>query len=155
MMPIERPETQYIFSGDLSIAYQVFGHGEQDLLYVPGIISHLEFNWEDPESKAFLIALGQHFRVIVFDKRGQGMSDRIEGATTLEERIDDLSAVMDAVGSTSATLFGLSEGAPCVFFLPQPTPTKWSGLFCLVRWPNFGAVTTTPTTCPWTKCLSL
>jgi pimeloyl-ACP methyl ester carboxylesterase len=85
MLAIDRPQTQYVLSGELSIAYQVFGHGDCDLLYVPGIISHLELNWEDADSSAFLTALGQHFRVIIFDKRGQGMSDRIEGATTLEE----------------------------------------------------------------------
>lgn len=153
MMPIERPETQYIFSGDLSIAYQVFGHGEQDLLYVPGIISHLEFNWEDPESKAFLIALGQHFRVIVFDKRGQGMSDRIEGATTLEERIDDLSAVMDAVGSTSATLFGLSEGGPVCLLFAATYPHKVERLILFGAMAKFWGSDDYPHNLPMDKVL--
>jgi hypothetical protein len=124
MLAIDRPQTQYVQSGELSIAYQVFGHGDCDLLYVPGIISHLEVMWEDPESSAFLLALGQHFRVIIFDKRGQGMSDRIEGATTLEERIDDLRAVMEAVGSQSATLFGLSEGGPVCLLFAATYPRK-------------------------------
>jgi class 3 adenylate cyclase len=153
MMPIERPETQYIFSGELSIAYQVFGHGEQDLLYVPGIISHLEFNWEDPESKAFLIALGQHFRVIVFDKRGQGMSDRIEGATTLEERIDDLSAVMDALGSTSATLFGLSEGGPVCLLFAATYPHKVERLILFGAMAKFWGSDDYPHNLPMDKVL--
>ncbi len=124
MLSIERPETQYVLSGELSIAYQVFGHGDCDLLYVPGIISHLELMWEDDDSRAFLTALGQHFRVIIFDKRGQGMSDRIEGATTLEERIDDLRAVMEAVDSERATLFGLSEGGPVCLLFAATYPQK-------------------------------
>ena len=70
MHPIQRPETQYVMSGDVSVAFQVFGKGQQDLLYVPGIISHLETNWDEPNSAKFLNALGQHFRVIIFDKRG-------------------------------------------------------------------------------------
>lgn len=124
MLSIDRPETQYVLSGELSIAYQVFGHGDCDLLYVPGIISHLELIWEEDDSRAFLTALGQHFRVIIFDKRGQGMSDRIEGATTLEERIDDLRAVMEAVDSESATLFGLSEGGPVCLLFAATYPKK-------------------------------
>ena len=120
----ERPETQYVMSGDVSVAFQVFGKGQQDLLYVPGIISHLETNWDEPNSANFLISLGQHFRVIIFDKRGQGMSDRIEGATTLEERIDDLKAVMQAVGSESATIFALSEGGPVSILFAATYPQK-------------------------------
>ena len=124
MLSIDRPETQFVLSGELSIAYQVFGHGDCDFLYVPGIISHLEIMWEDNDTSDFLTALGQHFRVIIFDKRGQGMSDRIEGATTLEERIDDLRAVMEAVGSKSATLFGLSEGGPVCLLFAATYPNK-------------------------------
>lgn len=124
MHPIQRPETQYVMSGDVSVAFQVFGKGQQDLLYVPGIISHLETNWDEPNSAKFLNALGQHFRVIIFDKRGQGMSDRIEGATTLEERIDDLKAVMQAAGSESATIFALSEGGPVSILFAATYPQK-------------------------------
>jgi pimeloyl-ACP methyl ester carboxylesterase len=124
MLALDRPETQFVLSGELSIAYQVFGHGDSDFLYVPGIISHLELMWEDDDSRAFLTALAQHFRVIIFDKRGQGMSDRIEGATTLEERIDDLRAVMEAAGSESATLFGLSEGGPVCLLFAATYPKK-------------------------------
>src|SRR5271166_3469242 len=105
-------ETRYARSGDLSIAYQVIGDGPRDLIYVPGIVSHLEFSHELPGYTEFLKGLASFARVIVFDKRGNGLSDRIAGAPTLEERIDDIPAVMDAVGSKRAVLFGVSEGGP-------------------------------------------
>ena len=90
------PETRYVQSGELSIAYQVFGQGREDLVVVPGIVSHLEHAWEDPFQAAFRLLLGKAFRVIAFDKRGQGMSDRIDGVPSLDERMDDLRSVMDA-----------------------------------------------------------
>ncbi len=109
-MPV--PQTQYAVSDDLSIAYQVFGQGAVDLVFVPGIVSHVEMNWEDPAYARMLRALGAHFRVIMFDKRGQGLSDRFEGVPTLEERMDDVRDVMRAVGSTRAVLLAYSEGGP-------------------------------------------
>ncbi len=107
-----RPETKYAESDGLSIAYQVFGSGAQDLLIVPGIISHLEADWEFPEHARMRGRLGQVFRVIVFDKRGQGMSDAIDGVPTLEERMNDVRAVMQAASSKKAVLFAWSEGGP-------------------------------------------
>ena len=104
------PQTRYTESGGLSIAYQVFGSGTQDLVVVPGTISHLEECWRAPDYVSFMRRLGQNFRVILFDKLGQGMSDRFEGVPTLERRMDDLRAVMHAVGSAKAVLFALSEG---------------------------------------------
>jgi pimeloyl-ACP methyl ester carboxylesterase/class 3 adenylate cyclase len=118
------PETRYAESSDLSIAYQVFGHGSRDLVYVPGIVSHVELAWEDPHTAAFLRGLAEAFRVIVFDKRGQGMSDRIDGVPSLEERIDDLRAVMEAAGSERATVFGLSEGGPMSLLFAASYPEK-------------------------------
>lgn len=118
------PETRYAQSGDLSIAFQVFGHAARDLVYVPGIISHVELAWEDPYLSAFLRRLGEVFRVIVFDKRGQGMSDRTDGVPTLEERIDDLQAVMSAADSERATVFGLSEGGPMSLLFAASYPEK-------------------------------
>ena len=118
------PETLYAQSGELSIAYQVFGRGSRDLVFVPGIIWHVEIVWDDPFMAAFLRRLGEAFRVIVFDKRGQGMSDRIEGVPSLEERIDDLRAVMDAAGSERATLFGISEGGPLGVLFAATYPEK-------------------------------
>ena len=104
------PDTRYADSGGLSIAYQVFGHGERDLVIVPPIISHLDEGWRAPTYAAMLRRFAQVFRVIQFDKRGQGLSDRFDGVPTLEDRMDDLRAVMQAVGSASATLFASSEG---------------------------------------------
>ena len=93
-------------------------------MYVPGIASHIEFAWEDPFLAAFLRRLGEVFRVIVFDKRGQGMSDRIDGVPSLEERIDDLQAVMEVVGSERATVFGISEGGPMSLLFAASNPEK-------------------------------
>jgi class 3 adenylate cyclase/pimeloyl-ACP methyl ester carboxylesterase len=104
------PHTRYTESGGLSIAYQVFGSGTQDLVVVPGTIAHLEECWREPGYVSLMRRLGQNFRVILFDKLGQGMSDRFEGVPTLERRMDDLRAVMHAVGSARAVLFALSEG---------------------------------------------
>ena len=104
------PETRYVESDGLSIAWQVFGSGTQDLVVVPPIISHVDANWQYEGYARMLRRLGESFRVIIFDKRGQGMSDRFEGAPTLEERMDDLLAVMQAAGSERAILFASSEG---------------------------------------------
>ncbi len=104
------PQTQYAESDGLSIAYQVFGSGTQDLLVVPGIISHLDMNWESDAYARMLRRLAQNLRVIAFDKRGQGLSDRFEGVPTLEQRMDDVRDVMRAAGSSRAVLFASSEG---------------------------------------------
>ena len=104
------PETRYAESDGLSIAYQCFGQGTQDLVIVPGIVSHLEMNWQIPGYGALMQRLSQHFRVIIFDKRGQGLSDRFEGVPMLEQRMDDVRAVMQAAGSARAVLFATSEG---------------------------------------------
>ena len=106
------PKTQYAEADGLSIAYQVFGSGPQDLIIVPGTISHAEVDWEFLEQANSRWRLAQSFRVIVFDKRGQGMSDAFDGVPTLEERMDDVRAVMRAAGSKKAVLFAWSEGGP-------------------------------------------
>jgi len=111
------PETRYARSGDVSIAYHVFGNGPFDLVYVPGWISNIEMMWENPQFASSLNRLAAFARVITFDKRGTGLSDRIKGNPTLEERMDDVRAVMDAVGSERSALFGHSEGAGmCLLF---------------------------------------
>ena len=112
---VDRSEIRYAKSGDVSIAYQVIGDGPRDLIFVPGIISHVEFFHELPGYTEFLEGLASFARVVVLDKRGNGLSDRVVGAASLEERMDDIRAVMDAVDSERATLFGVSEGGP---FLP-------------------------------------
>ncbi|AXT57925.1 alpha/beta fold hydrolase [Aquimarina sp. AD1] len=105
-----KPNTNYIKSGHVNIAYQVFGSGTVDLVYIPGWISNIDYMWACPELVSFLQELGKIARVILFDKRGTGLSDRIATYPTLEERMDDIRAVMDAVGSKKAVLFGHSEG---------------------------------------------
>ena len=104
------PLTRYARSGDLSIAYQVVGDGPVDLVYVPGWISHLDFAWEEPAQARYLERLGSFSRLVRFDKRGTGLSEPVSTVPTLEERMDDVRAVMDAVGIERAALFGVSEG---------------------------------------------
>jgi pimeloyl-ACP methyl ester carboxylesterase len=114
-----RPETRYARSGDVNIAYQVVGEGPLDLVLVSGFVSHLDMDWDDPRSAHFLARLASFSRLIRFDKRGTGLSDRVplKELPTLEERMDDVRAVLDAVGSERAALFGYSEGGPmCVLF---------------------------------------
>ena len=111
------PTTRYARSGDVSIAYQVFGGGSFDLVYVPGWTSNVEMNWQNPRLVRSLERLGSFARVIIFDKRGTGLSDRVAGYPTIEQRMDDVRAVMDAAGCERAALFGHSEGAGmCVVF---------------------------------------
>jgi DNA-binding SARP family transcriptional activator len=133
----EVPETRYAVNGDLHIAYQVLGTGQQDILFVPGLISHLDLWWEEPVTSRFFRRLASLGRLILFDKRDTGLSDRGPGDTPLEERMTDLQAVMDACGSRRAVLFGYSEGAPCASSgrrtrfgqatFPQVREAVWSG----------------------------
>ena len=119
------PRTKYARSGDLSIAYQVVGDGPVDLVHAPPGVFHLEYAWEWPGCAHYLTRLASFSRLILFDKRGTGLSDRTAGIAPLEERMDDLRAVMDAVGSTRAVLFGVSESAPmaCLFAATYPART--------------------------------
>lgn len=103
-------QTRYAESDGLSIAYQVFGSGAQDLVVVPGIVSHIDENWRRENYARMLRQFSQTFRVIVFDKRGQGLSDSFEGVPTLEQRMDDVHAVMQAAGSRKGVVFASSEG---------------------------------------------
>lgn len=105
-----RPTTQYTKSGRLNIAYQIYGDGPVDLVYIPGWVSNIDLMWDCPELVHFLNELGKIARIILFDKRGTGLSDRVVELSTLEERMDDIRAVMDAAGSQKAILFGHSEG---------------------------------------------
>ena len=119
------PRTRYAKSGDLSIAYQVVGDGPIDLVHGPGSFSHLEYHWEDPHYAHFLRRLASFSRMIHYDKRGTGLSDRSAGIASMEERMDDVRAVMDAAGSERAVLFGVSESAPlsCLFAATYPERT--------------------------------
>src|SRR5262245_46007773 len=113
------PETKYAKSGDVHIAYQVIGGGQIDLVYVSPWVFPIEVAWEEPSVARFFQRLASFSRLILFDKRGTGLSDRVAHSDlpTLEQRMDDVRAVMDAVGSERAALFGQSEGGPmCALF---------------------------------------
>jgi class 3 adenylate cyclase len=114
---ITMPPTQYARAGDISIAYQVVGDGPIDVVLVPGYVSHVEMLWDFPGAVRMIERMTSFARLIVFDKRGGGMSDPVAGAPILEERIDDVRAVMEAAGSERAVLLGVSEGVPmCLLF---------------------------------------
>ena len=114
-----KPQTHYVQNGDVNIAYQVVGGGDLDIVFVMGWVSHLEYFWEEPHFAVFLNRLASFSRLILFDKRGTGLSDRVplSKLPTLEQRMEDVHAVMDAVGSERAVLIGVSEGGPmCSLF---------------------------------------
>ena len=121
---MEVPETRYAVSGDVSIAYQVVGDGPFDLVYAPPFISHVELGWEVPSLAAYLRRLASFARLILFDKRGTGMSDRVGSLPTLETRMDDLRAVMDAVGSERAAIMGVSEGGAMAILFAATYPDR-------------------------------
>ena len=120
------PETMYARSGDVNIAYQVVGDAPLDLVFVMGWVSHLEYFWREPRFARFLMRLASFSRLILFDKRGTGLSDRvpINQLPTLEQRMDDVRAVMDAVGSERAALCGVSEGGPMCSLFAATYPEK-------------------------------
>src|SRR5713226_2544179 len=120
------PPVRYAKSGDVHIAYQVIGDAPVDLVWAPGSVSHLDLWWECPYFVRLFERVSVFSRLILFDKRGTGLSDRPTAVATLEERIDDIRAIMDAVGSTSAHLFGPSEGGSmaCLFAATYPQRTR-------------------------------
>src|SRR5436190_22248000 len=118
------PETRYAKSGDVHIAYQVVGSGPFDLVYVPGFVSNMDLQWEMPEWARFYSRLTTFSRLILFDNRGTGLSDRDVGIASLEERMDDVRAVMDAAGSERAALFGVSEGGPMSLLFAATYPQR-------------------------------
>lgn len=122
------PSTQYTKSGDLWIAYQVFGDGPFDLVFAPGWMSHVEQNWEWPVYERFLRRLASFSRVMIFDRRGTGLSDRVGALVTYEEMMDDVRAVMDAVGSDRAALLGSVEGGPMCALFAATHPERTSAL---------------------------
>lgn len=125
---MDPPQTRYAKSGDLNIAYQVTGSGPLDLVYVPGFVSNLDLVWENPGWIHFFTRLSAFSRLIMFDKRGTGLSDRVAGIATLEERMDDVRAVMDAAGSERAALFGMSEGGPMSLLFAATYPERATAL---------------------------
>jgi pimeloyl-ACP methyl ester carboxylesterase len=125
-----QPETRYAKSGDVHIAYQVVSEGPSDLIVVPGWVSNVEVQWEDPAVARFYQRLASFSRLILFDKRGTGLSDRVPDTElpTLEQRMDDVRAVMDAAGSERAALFGMSEGGPMSVLFAATYPERTMGL---------------------------
>jgi pimeloyl-ACP methyl ester carboxylesterase len=124
----ETPETHYVKSDDVHIAYQVLGDGPFDLLFVPGFISNVEALWRSPDQSAFFRRLASFCRLILFDKRGTGMSDRGAHDFTLEQRMHDVQAILDAIGCKQAALFGVSEGGPMSLLYAATYPQRTSAL---------------------------
>jgi pimeloyl-ACP methyl ester carboxylesterase/class 3 adenylate cyclase len=122
------PKTQYAKSGSVHIAYQAVGKGALDLVLVPGWVSHIEYAWEEPWLSRFLHRLASFSRLILLDRRGTGLSDRVADLPSLEQRMDDVRAVMDAAGSQRAALFGISEGGPMCMMFAATYPERTSAL---------------------------
>jgi pimeloyl-ACP methyl ester carboxylesterase len=122
------PQVRFARSGGVDIAYQVLGDGPVDLVFVEGFMSHRQVMWELPEYARYCERLAEFTRLILFDKRGVGMSDRVPGATTLETRMDDIRAVMDAVGSKRAAVMGESEGGPLAILFAAAHPDRCEAL---------------------------
>jgi pimeloyl-ACP methyl ester carboxylesterase len=118
------PETRYVKSGDVHIAYQVIGSGPIDVVFVPGFVSNVEAVWESPDRANFFRRLASFSRLIFFDKRGTGMSDRSSQIFSLEQRMADVQAIMDHAGSERAALFGISEGGPMSFLFAATYPQR-------------------------------
>ena len=133
------PETHYANSGGVSIAYQVLGEGPLDLVVVPGWVSNIEAFWEEPAIEAFFRRLASFSRLILFDKRGTGLSDRVTDLPTLEVRMDDVRAVLDAVGSRRAALFGYSEGGAMCALYAATYPQRTSALIMAGSYPRMMA----------------
>src|SRR5438067_8403908 len=125
---MSQPKTSYAHNGDVSIAYQVVGDGPLDLLFIPAFVSHLDLYWAAPATAAFFRRLASFSRLILFDKRGTGLSDPASGVATLEERMEDVHAVLDACGSQRTALFGLSEGGPMSLLFAATYPERTTAL---------------------------
>jgi pimeloyl-ACP methyl ester carboxylesterase/DNA-binding CsgD family transcriptional regulator len=131
---VARPATQYAKSGQVNIAYQIVGDGPSDLILVPGFVSHVEVAWEEPRLAHFLGRLASFSRLIMFDKRGTGMSDPVASAPSMAERMDDIRAVMDAAGSPRATVFGISEGGTLSLLFAHAHPQRCESIILYGSW---------------------
>jgi pimeloyl-ACP methyl ester carboxylesterase len=132
------PQTRYALSGDVNIAYQVIGEGPIDLVFVMGWVSNIDEFWTEPSFANFLQRLARFSRLIVFDKRGTGLSDRVDekNLPTLEQRMDDVRAVMDAAGSKRAALLGISEGGPMCSLFAATYPERTAALMMFGAYPR-------------------
>jgi pimeloyl-ACP methyl ester carboxylesterase len=123
-----QPETRYAKSGDVHIAYQVFGEGPINLVIAPFFVSNVEHFWDEPDASRWLLRVGSFARVVMFDKRGTGMSDRVAEMPGLDLRMDDLRAVMDAAGMEQAAILGLSEGGSLAALFAASYPNRCRAL---------------------------
>lgn len=134
-----QPRTQYAKTGDVHIAYQVFGEGANDLVFIPGFVSHIETYWDEPNCARWLRRLGNFSRVIRFDKRGTGLSDQVSELPGMDERLDDVSAVMDAVGIERAVIFGASEGGSFAALFAATHPERTQALIIIGGFAQFSS----------------
>ena len=125
---VVQPVTRYAKSGDIHVAYQVFGEGAVNVVVAPLFVSNIEVLWEPPDAARWLLRLASYARVVMFDKRGTGLSDRVAELPGLDQRIDDLRAVMDAAGMERAALLGISEGGPLSALFAATYPDRCSAL---------------------------
>src|ERR1700732_1522899 len=123
-----QPDTRYAKSGDVHVAYQVFGEGPVNLVFAPPFVSNVENYWDEPDFARWLLRLASYTRVVMFDKRGTGMSDRVAELPGLDERMDDLRAVMEAAGMEEAALLGISEGGPLTALFAATHPERCRAL---------------------------
>ena len=134
-----QPETRYAKSGDVHIAYQVFGEGPLNLVFVPPFFSNVEGWWDEPDYTRALVRLGSYAKVLIFDKRGTGLSDRVAELPGLEQRIDDLRAVMDAVGMEQAALIVISEGGSMAALFAATYPSRCRALVLIGAYARFSS----------------
>lgn len=132
--------TKYAEAGDIQIAYQVHGDGANALIVVPGLISHIEMHQEMPEYCTWLKMMAEHFKVIIYDKRGQGLSDRNAGVPGPEQRMDDITAIANAEDLEKFSLFGYSEGAATAILYAASFPTAYGQSPSLAVSPGFRIV---------------
>ena len=133
MFDPEQIETRYAKSGDLNIAYQLFGQGDVNVVLVPGWASNVEHIWTFPEFADFCERLARFASVVLLDRRGTGLSDPVLAPPTLEERMDDVRAVMDGAGWSSAAIWGISEGGPMAILFAAPYPERTNDLILSAR----------------------
>ena len=131
------PETQYVKAGDVLLGYQVLGQAEQTLVLVNGFVSHLECIWEEPLLNAFLNKLAQHYRLVLFDKRGVGLSERINTAQRLEDTLEDIQAIIDDLGWAKVSLLGMSEGGPAAILFAATYPQRINKLILYGSMPKW------------------
>ena len=132
-----QPEARYARSGDVNIAYTVTGDGPFDVIFVPGFVSNVELDWADPLRAAFLGRLASFSRLIMLDKRGTGLSDRVAGVPDIEARMDDIRAVMDAAGSERAAQFGLADGGSLAILFAATYPERVGALVLYATLPRY------------------